>query len=268
MRQGGLYLLFSILIVDLCLAGVAESVAPLSKSFTNSIGMNFVLIPAGSFIMGSLSRKPGTESNEEQYRVTISKPFYMQTTEVTRGQWNAVMGTQPWSGKRCVRDNPECPAVYVSWNDCQEFIRRMNQKEGGNKYHLPTEAQWEYACRAGSTTRFCFGDSDSTLGDYAWYDDNASAFGQDYSHRVGTKKANAWGLYDMHGNVWELCQDWYGRYPLGHVIDPMGPSSGPFRVIRGGSWCSSASQCQSAYRDFYAPRGRYSSLGFRLASTP
>ena len=136
------------------------------KKFTNSLGMEFVLIPAGSFMMGSPSSEKGRDRDEKQHRVTLTKSFYMQTTEVTQGQWKKIMGNNPSYFKNCGDD---CPVEQVSWNDAQEFIRKLNRKEGADKYRLPTEAEWEYACRAGSTTRFCFGDSDSRLGEYAWY---------------------------------------------------------------------------------------------------
>ena len=136
------------------------------------------------------------------------------------------------------------PVEQVSWNDVQEFIKKLNQKEGTNKYRLPSEAEWEYACRAWSTSRFCFGDSDGSLGQYAWYNSNSSK----KTHPVAQKKPNTWGLYDMHGNVWEWCEDLYGDYTSDHVNNPKGPSSGSRRVYRGGSWYRSARYCRSANR--------------------
>jgi len=235
------------------------------SKFVNNLGMEFVYIKPGSFMMGSPSGESGRENDERQHRVTLTKGFYMQTTEVTQGQWTEVMGTRPWSGKDYTQENANNPAVYVSWDNCREFIRLLNQKEGGSKYRLPTEAEWEYAARAGSTTRFCFGDSDSQLGDYAWYRKNADGVGNKYAHGVRAKKPNAWGLYDMHGNVWEWLQDRYGDYPSGAVTDPTGPSSGSYRVNRGGSWNGSARRCRSANRLRYAPGNRSNRLGFRLA---
>jgi formylglycine-generating enzyme required for sulfatase activity len=222
----------------------------------NSLGMEFVYISPGNFMMGF---------DGKQHRVTLTRGYYMQTTEVTQGQWERVMGTRPWSGKDYVRENSNNPTVYISWNDCWEFINRLNQKEGTNKYRLPTEAEWEYACRAGSSTRFCFGDSDSQLGNYAWFRKNAHDVGDKYAHGVGTKRPNAWGLYDMHGNVWEWCQDWYGSYPSGSVTDPTGPTSGSVRVIRGGAWNGHARDCRSANRPRIPPGNRLNILGFRLA---
>ena len=174
------------------------------------------------------------------------------------------MGSRPWSSKNYVRKNANNPAVYISWNDCQAFIRKLNQMEGGNKYRLPTEAEWEYACRAGSAKRFSFGNSDGQLGGYTWYDGNTDSAGEAYAHGVGTKKPNVWGLYDMHGNVWEWCRDWYGDYPSGSVIDPEGPSSGVYRVYRGGSWGDEAGGCRSANRNRREPGNRFVILGFRL----
>ncbi|MCD6185004.1 MAG: formylglycine-generating enzyme family protein, partial [Deltaproteobacteria bacterium] len=218
--------------------------ASAGKNFTNSIGQKFVYIKPGTFMMGSPSGESGRDDDEKQHKVTLTRGFYMQTTEVTQGQWKAVMGTRPWSGGKYVRDADNNPAVYISWKDAQEFIKKLNRKEGGGKYRLPTEAEWEYACRAGSTTRFCFGDSGSQLGGYAWWDGNTDNVGEDYAHRVGAKKSNAWGLYDMHGNVWEWCQDWFGKYPSGSVTDPAGHSTGSVRVGRGGSWGSGARGCR------------------------
>jgi len=152
------------------------------------------------------------------------------------------------------------PVEKVSWDDVQAFIKKLNEKEGKNKFRLPTEAQWEYACRAGSNIRFSFGSSESDLKRYAWYDSNSGR----RSHPVAQKKPNAWGLYDMHGNVWEWCQDWFGDYPSGFVTNPKGSSSGSIRVLRGGSWNSIAGFCRSANRSRNEPGGRDNGFGFRL----
>jgi formylglycine-generating enzyme required for sulfatase activity len=148
----------------------------------------------------------------------------------------------------------------VSWDDVQEFIRWLNAKEGGARYRLPTEAEWEYVARAGTTTRWSFGDSESQLGRYAWYDGNAKR----QTHPVGQLQPNPWGLYDMHGNVYEWVQDWYGKYASDTAVDPVGPSSGSVRVDRGGSWGSTARNCRSALRFLGVPGGRVDDLGFRL----
>ena len=206
------------------------------QRITDRLGMKFVRIPAGSFMMGSNN---GDSDEHPQHRVSISKPFYLQTTEVTQGQWRSVMGNNPSGFK-----GDDLPVERVSWNAVQEFIVKLNAKEGGNKYRLPTESEWEYAARAGSTTAYCFGDDEGRLGDYAWYDKNSGS----KTHPVGQKKPNSWGLYDLHGNVWEWVQDWYGDYSSGSSTDPSGASSGSYRVIRGGSWYLTARGCRSAFR--------------------
>jgi len=240
-----------------------------SKKITNSLGMEFVSIKPGSFIMGSPSSEHGHLNNERQHKVTLTKGFYMQTTEVTQGQWEAVMGSNPSHFKNC-GDN--CPVEKVSWNDAQEFIRKLNRKERTNRYRLPTDAEWEYAARAGSTTAFANGviselrcGYDLNLDAMGWYCGNSGK----RTHRVAGKKPNRWGLYDMHGNVWEWCQDWYEKnYPSGSAIDPTGPSSGSYRVYRGGSWSNRARRCRSASRLRNEPGNRDNYLGFRLVLSP
>ncbi len=183
----------------------------------------------------------------------------MQTAKVTQKQWKAVMGSNPSYFK-----GDDLPVEKVSWDDAQELIRKLNQREGGDTYRLPTEAEWEYACRAGTTTRFSFGDDESRMGEYAWYVGNS----RDRTHPVAQKEPNSWGLYDMHGNVREWCQDRYGDYPLSSVIDPKGPSGGSGRVYRGGSWrYEPRRRVRSAYRNWYNPDFRYIDLGFRLLRT-
>jgi len=240
------------------------------KVFTSAaIGAKFVLIPAGTFSMGSPPNEPGRGSNETLHQVTISKPFYMQTTLVTQGQWKKVKGGNPSNFKKCGDD---CPVENVSWNDVQDFIKKLNQLEGDNKYRLPTEAEWEYAARAGTTTPFFTGNCLST--DEANYDGNYPLTDcpkgkfRGKTVRVGSFTANAWGLYDMHGNVFEWCQDWYGDYPSGEVTDPSGPSAGSGRVLRGGHWRTHARYCRSAYRDAITPDSRNDIVGFRLVMTP
>jgi formylglycine-generating enzyme required for sulfatase activity len=238
--------------------------------------MEFVQIPAGSFMMGSklsaeeVEQKYGDDLTffvyeQPQHKVTISKPFYLQSTEVTQGQWNKVMAYNLSSSKDCGDD---CPVESVSWDAAQRFISKLNQMEGTNKYRLPTEAEWEYACRAGTTTPFFTGDCIST--DQANYDGNYPGENcpkgqyREKTVKVGSLQPNAWGLYDMHGNVWEWCQDWYGDYPSESVVDPKGPDKGERRVLRGGSWFGTAGYIRSADRRRYNPlsiRG----LGFRVA---
>jgi formylglycine-generating enzyme required for sulfatase activity len=219
----------------------------------NSLGMRFVYIPPGSFMMGSPSGEAKRDKDETQHRVTLTRGYYMQTTEVTQGQWERVMGSNPSHFKNC-GDN--CPVEKVSWEDCQQFIRKLNGMEETRKYRLPTEAEWEYAARSGTTGAYA-GDLDAM----AWYDNNSGS----KTHAVGGKAPNAWGLYDMHGNVWEWCQDWYGDYPSGSVTDPAGANSSSYRVVRGGGWSRYAGGCRSADRGRIAPGYRDSLLGFRLA---
>jgi formylglycine-generating enzyme required for sulfatase activity len=246
---------FSLFVSDGAFSALAAE-----KNYTNSIGMEFVLIPAGSFLMGS---DPATDENAgiretPQHRVTISKPFYLGKYEVTQAQWTAVMGNNPSHFKG--RSNP---VEQVSWDDVQVFIQRLNRQEGHNRYRLPTEAEWEYAARAGTTGAYSFGDDADSLGRYAWYEDNSG----DKTHPVGQKEPNAWDLYDMHGNVFEWVLDWYDAtyYSRSPGNDPQGPSFGLRRVFRGGSWNGFAEDCRSANRDYGTPGRRISYIGFRLA---
>lgn len=255
---------------------------------TNGIGMKLTLIPAGEFLMGSGtsaeeiarifdSKAEYFEDEFPQHRVRITQPFYMQSTEVTQGQWKSVMGSEPWDGKDYVKTGSDYAATYVSWDDAVEFCRKLSESERrsgrlttNQQYTLPTESQWEYACRAGSTTRYSFGDDESRLKDYAWFDDNAWDIGEKYAHRVGQKRPNAFGLYDMHSNVWEWCQDWYEKdyYANSPGSNPSGPLSGSYRVYRGGSWNGSPQSARSAIRNGYTPDDRSSNLGFRVAISP
>lgn len=234
-------------------------------ALTNNLGMKFVYIRPGSFMMGSPSGEAGRDNDEKQHRVTLTRGYYIQTTEVTQGQWERVMGSNPSHFKNCGSD---CPVEMVSWEDCQKFIRKLNQMEGSEKYRLPTEAEWEYAARAGSRTAFANGSitetgcgHDLSLNVMGWYCGNSGKM----THSVSGKAPNAWGLYDMHGNVYEWCQDWFGGYPSGSVTDPEGASSGAHRVNRGGSWGDVARHCRSAYRSRNEPGLRNDLRGFRLA---
>ena len=236
------------------------------SGFINSIGMKLVEIPAGEFLMGSPeSEEYRDDDDEQQHRVRLSKSFYLQTTEVTQGQWRAVMGTEPWKDKSLVKEGSDYAASYVNWEDATEYCGKLSAKEG-RTYRLPTEAEWEYACRCGTTTAYSFGGDASSLKDYAWFDDNADDVDEKYAHQVGQKRPNAWGLYDMHGNVWEWCSDWYGEDYYGNSpsVDPSGPSSGSSRVLRGGSWLSSAQLCRSAFRVWNTPSSRNGYYGFRV----
>jgi formylglycine-generating enzyme required for sulfatase activity len=235
---------------------------------TNRLAMKFVYIAPGMFMMGSPSGEPGRDDDERQHRVTLTKGFHLQTTEVTQGQWKAVMGGNPSFFRNCGDD---CPVERVSFEDVQKFIRRLNQMEGMNKYRLPTEAEWEYASRAGTETAFTNGPIreldcgyDANLDAMGWYCGNSDK----KTHPVGRKKANRWGLYDMHGNVWEWCQDRKGKYPSKHVIDPKSLSQSQYRVSRGGSFGGSAGSCRSANRNGESPGNQIRTLGFRLARDP
>jgi formylglycine-generating enzyme required for sulfatase activity len=232
------------------------------KTYTNSIGIEFVLIPAGSFTMGADKNfEDAMDRETPQHLVSISKAFYMGKYEVTQAQWTAVMGSNPSKFKG--RSNP---VEQVSWDDAQQFVRRLNQEEGTSKYRLPAEAEWEYAARAGTSSTYSFGDDAGALSGYAWFKDNS----RDTTHPVGQKQPNPWGLYDMHGNVWEWVQDWYEEryYSSSTSTDPKGPSSGSNRVIRGGSWYNFAKYCRSAFRYFSSPDVRGNLLGFRLVLSP
>jgi|GEM_PF-2369644 len=247
-------------------AATDKKLLPAGEIVTNSIGMKLVTIPAGKFQMG----------DRKQFAVTIiTKPFLMGQTEVTQAQWKAVMGTEPWKGEKYIKEGTHYPATWVSWDDATAFCEALSKKEGKN-YSLPTEAQWEYACRAGTTTAFSFGDDEAQLGDYAWWGASdfvdgevvpgkGTAVNEKYAHEVATKKPNPWGLHDMHGNVWEWCSDWYNKYdkklPGGN--DPKGPVAA--RVIRGGSWGDNyAFFCRSACHGSSDPADRSDHAGFRV----
>ncbi|MFO7908222.1 MAG: formylglycine-generating enzyme family protein [Pirellulaceae bacterium] len=260
------------------------------EEITNSIGMTLKLIPAGEFLMGSpededdrsspegpqtrVRLTPGRELDVDvdwtdegpQHRVRITQPFYLAETEVTQGQWEAVMESQPWSDLRFAEEGTDYAANYISWKDAVAFCERLSEEEG-RTYRLPTEAEWEYACRAGTSTAYCFGDDPSELDEYAWFHDNANDAGEEYAHEVAQKGANGFGLYDMHGNVWEWCADRYGSdyYGDSPTEDPSGPTSGSARVCRGGSWNSLARRCRSANRYSVSPGYHYNYLGFRVA---
>jgi formylglycine-generating enzyme required for sulfatase activity len=250
-----------------------ELLPRLPKKITNSIGMEFVLIPAGSFVMGSrispeeLVQRYGGEKKEcglekPHHPVKIEQPFYLQTTPVTHGQWQRLTGDNPSSFKDCGDD---CPVEQASWIDVQMFIEELNRIEEIKDYRLASEAEWEYSCRAGSETEFFFGSFAKRLGEFAWYSENSDA----KTHPVGKKKPNAWGLYDMYGNVWEWVEDdWHGSYdgaPVdgrAWVYNPRGSG----RVVRGGSWSYEARYCRSATRNYYWPGYRpVLDVGFRLS---
>ncbi|MHC5053165.1 MAG: bifunctional serine/threonine-protein kinase/formylglycine-generating enzyme family protein [Planctomycetota bacterium] len=222
------------------------------------VTLDLVLVPAGEFMMGSPESEPFRFGHEgPQHRVRITKPFYMGKYEVTQGQYERVMGAIPRLGG--IFSGAELPVLAVRWNDATDFCWKSS-KQSGMTVRLPTEAEWEYACRAGTMTAYCYGDSHDQLRDYAWYRDNS---GQK-PRPVGGRRANAWGLHDMHGNVNEWCSDWVGTYPSGAVTDPAGPKGGRRRVVRGGTSRSFAKNCRSAARDGTSPMSRNVTLGFRV----
>ena len=271
------------LAVALAANGKTMAQAPAGKSFVgvksgqewndNSLKMKFCWCMPGKFTMGSPKEEKESWGNEDQVSVTLTRGFWLGKYEATQAQWKAVIGTQPWAGKRYVKEGDDYPVTYVSWEDAVKFCAELTKKDrlSGKlpvnwEYQLPTEAQWEYACRAGSKTRFSFGDEDSRLGDYAWFEKNARNVGEKYAHRVGRKRANGWGLHDMHGNVCEWCRDWYKLMAPGGT-DPEVTTKGSRRVYRGcGCWYYFASWCRSAVRFGSKPGGRSYVMGFRVAA--
>ena len=226
----------------------------LPRTITNSLGIKMNLIPAGKFTMGE-----GATAHE----VTLTQPFYLGATEVTNAQGILLMGFTPSKWRAA-----DHPVGNLKWHEalkfCEILSSRPAEKAAGRVYRLPTEAEWEFACRAGSTTTYSFGDDESLLGDFGWFDGNSNG----KTHPVGWKQPNAWGLYDMHGNASEWCSDWYGDYAGGSATNPRGLSEGSLRVNRGGSRGSSAGACRSAGRGRNDPSSNYGSVGFRLALSP
>jgi formylglycine-generating enzyme required for sulfatase activity len=231
------------------------------EPFTNSLAMKLIWVAPGQFEMGSPDSDADASADEKpRHRVKLTKGYYLAADLVTQTQYKELMGANS-SGFA----GDDLPVEFVSWNDAQEFCRRLSSKEG-RAYRLPTEAEWEYACRAGSTTKYQFGDNFAQLPGYAWFDKNAGGA----THGVGLKKPNAWGLHDMHGNLWQWCQDWYdpAYYQRSPVADPSNATASKFRVIRGGSWINAASFCRSASRYYLRPSDRDFSVGFRVAAEP
>jgi len=249
------------------------------------VSLEMLLIPAGTFMMGSPESEKGRSNDETQHEVTLTKPFYMGKYEVTQEQWEAVMGNNP-----SLRKGAKLPVTDVSWNDCKDFIKQLNAKTNGG-YRLPTESEWEYACRAGTTTAYSFGysltkvDANIKGGSIEVYRRKSlSMFGESFyeirrlvdaninasTKTVGSYKPNAFGFYDMHGNVWEWCEDRKADYPTGAVIDPKGPAKGEYRVLRGGSFLSGSKARSSVRGDIGQPLRPIDSslIGFRLARTP
>ena len=224
------------------------------------IVLNWVEIKPGSFCMSDGNRAVA---------VTLTSPFKLGQSQITQRQWASVMGTEPWVNRSNVQIGDKNAASYIDWDEAEAFCQRLTDHHhnngklpAGESYRLPTEAEWEYACRAGTTTAFSFGDDEKQLGEYAWFKGNTGS--EQYAHKVGLKKPNPWGLYDMHGNVWEWCSDWYDE-KLSGGTDPVGPDGGSFRVLRGGSWWFDPGLCRSAYRFDVDPWLRGNDLGFRVA---
>jgi uncharacterized protein (TIGR02996 family) len=242
---------------------LAAGVEPVGPFWTNSIGMRFACIPPGTFLMGSPEAEEGRSADETQHTVTLTKGLWMGVHPVTQEQWQDVMGNNPSHFKHA----KNLPVEQVSWEDCQEYITKLRENDK-KPYRLPTEAEWEYACRAGTTTPFFFGSTLST--DQANYDGNytygTGKEGIDRSETtpVGTFPKNAWGFVDTHGNVLEWCQDWYGGYATSAVVNPQGPNSGQYRVLRGGSWLDSPYGCRAAFRSWGEPGYRFDFVGLRV----
>jgi len=231
-----------------------------------NVPLEMVRIPAGTFLMGSgYDPDPNYRNTSEapQHNVNIAYDFYMCKYEITQAQWWAVMGNAPSTSQ--YGNGPTYPVQTISWNDCQAFIAKLATL-GIGTFRLPSETEWEYACRAGSTTRFHFGDDPALLPDYAWFTSNSS----NTTHPVGQKPPNAFGLYDMLGNVWEWTQDWYHSNYDGAPTDGSAweTPSGSSRVLRGGAFYSGATNCRAASRDGYTPDGRSFNRGVRLVRTP
>ena len=257
-----------LLIVGVIFLSLAEYLqAQQPKEITNSIGMKLMLIPKGTFMMGSPESEECRDKDENQHEVTISKDYYLGVYEVTQAQYEKVMGRNPsyFQGAIVGNENADLPVDRVSWEDAVEFCKKLSdlpeEKKAGRVYRLPTEAEWEYACRVGSKTAYSFDDEEGLLPEYGWIKRNSS----NRTHTVGLLEPNAWGLYDLHGNVWEWCSDRHGEYPKGAVSDPTGPCEGSNRVIRSGGWYGEAALCRSALRRGHVPSIRLNSHGFRLA---
>ena len=236
-----------------------QALATSKDRVSNCIGMELRLITPGLFKMGSPKTEEAREEHESWHDVTLTKPFYLGVYQVTQEEYYQVMGENPSSIKQL-----EHPVEMVTWHEAAEFCRKLSELDNvaGREYRLPTEAEWEYACRAGTTTTYSFGSEKHELGDYGWFRKNADG----RTHPVGEKEANRWGLYDIQGNVLEWCQDWYSDRPnCEAATDPTGPTSGSGRVARGGSWFNGAGGCRAAYRVGFVPSGRYDLCGFRIA---
>jgi formylglycine-generating enzyme required for sulfatase activity len=239
---------------------------PMRPTYSNSLGMDFAIVSAGTFKMGSPQTEQGHESTESVHRVEIRKAFLMQCTEVTQEQWQAVMATTPWRGKEGILEGKQYPATYISWDDAMTFCDTLSRNSKRN-YRLPTEAEWEYACRAGLNTIRSYGETIGVLDRFAWYIATTTQLQQPYPHPVALKLPNPIGLHDMYGNVQEWCYDWYdGSFYNNNAVDPVGPPTGVTRVLRGGSWEDDITRMRSAHRGHSPPEHRNQFTGFRVVS--
>jgi len=225
------------------------------QSWENQVGMKFTLIPPGAFLMGS---DQGEENERPVHQALIRSPFYIGAHVVTQAQWAVAMGTEPWKNQPNVVCGDLSPAVHISWFDAQAFLTQVGNKDTEHSYYLPTEEEWEYAARAGTTTEFSFGDDGRDLGAYGWHRDMTQNR-EEYAHPVGTKRPNPWGLFDVHGNVWEWTDSWYyGSYSITPKLSPLE------KVVRGGGWDYPAYGARSAFRNHLLPSRTLNVLGFRL----
>jgi formylglycine-generating enzyme required for sulfatase activity len=240
---------------------------PILSSLTNLVGIKMVLVPPGSFIMGAPETEPGQEAGESPvHMVTITRPFFISACPITQGQFKWVMGHNPSHFSIKNGGSEDHPVETVSWHDARAFCDWLSALDTelmeGQHYRVPTEAEWEYACRAGTQGAYSFGNDISALLSFGWYRDNAGGVTQ----ATGQLRPNPWGLYDMHGNVRQWCLDFYKRkyYADSATADPKGPRSGRYRVVRGGSWYNEAKFCRSAHRGRYLPDEKSRLIGFRV----
>lgn len=238
------------------------------KDWQGPFGMKFNLIMPGAFMMGSPPRPPeGVNDKYEEderplHQVTLGRPFYIGTHAITQATWREVMGTEPWKGMPHVREGENYPATCVTWYDVQAFLARISEMDQQNSYYLPTEEEWEYAARAGTSSRFSFGDDEREMRSYGWYRD-ITQNAEEYAHEVGRKSPNPWGLYDIHGNVWEWMDNWYyGSYAVPPKLNPFE------KVLRGGGWDFPAHGARSAFRNKLLPSRTDASVGLRLLRKP
>ncbi len=243
---------------------IADPDGETTTLLNGEVPLTMVWIPASTFNMGTNPGETGSVAMEQpKHEVILTQGFWIGKYEVTKEQWKAILDTEPWNDEGLEPyDAPTSPAQYVDWNDTQTFIAALNFATG-DSYRLPSEAEWECACRAGTTGRFYWGEDvgDTLIGAYAWWSGNSS----NYGHEVGQKLPNAKGIYDMSGNQWEWCQDWYAGYPSTQVTDPTGPGSGTLKMLRGGSWYNpDVNNNRSATRNAWAPTALFYDFGFRL----